>query len=305
MTIAELENRLVARDGKAMCELGRRYRYGTDGAEQNYTMAYRMYHKAEKQNEKDAFLALGQMYENGEYFSKSIDIATEYYQKAGESMLTNPELRTVQTTVLSAQSTSQTVSQPSDGSGNQSATISKIKSLLVQAETCRNQGNTSNAKNYVQQASRLIKQQGSALGDYQRQANADVNWMMAFIAFNEKDYNSFFKYVNDPSVYEFHPRIAYLLTVVHQMTNADASVYYQDKQILLDCLNNPRLLQADLADILGMLGDLCLQGVSTSGVDPIVQAHGFYTDAASEGNQYAVEQLRHFKNNFFGKLTYK
>lgn len=48
MSIEELNEYVNKKDALAMCELGQRYRYGKRGADQNYTLAYRMYHKAEK-----------------------------------------------------------------------------------------------------------------------------------------------------------------------------------------------------------------------------------------------------------------
>ena len=299
-SVEELERLAAAKDGQALCELGHRYRYGKGGVEQNYTLAYRMYHKAEKLNMKDAFIALGQMYENGEYFGKNIQIAEDYYKKA-----------------LSAQDNmddnqSGSFTHPQESATNnqiyrkQSATEVKkeIQQLLSNAENERQKGDVFSAKTYVQKASDKLTQYRNILTSDLLELEAEINWIYAYIAFNEQKYADFEKYIFRKAVLEYHPWGNYLLTVVHRMINADNKILFQDMQNMLNVLNNSRMQESELGDVLGMLGDLCMEGITNGGVDPVQQAYEFYDNAANMGNIYAKEQKNKFHRNVLGKLTY-
>lgn len=332
IAIEELEKLASTKDEQALCELGRRYRFGELGVEQNYTAAYRMYHKAEKLNVKEAFIALGQMYENGEYFAKNTQLAQEYYSKAGVSSDSTSNRQRAQSSAQaqqvmaqnsSVQSASQTSSTTSTlGSAVNDSTNSQtshkatrtamivdkknIVQKLKQADAIRSQGDTAGAKLYVQQAvDELNANRGTLSSTDITELEAHVNWMYAYIAFNEQKYADFEKYVFQKGVTEYFPWATYLTTVVHRMLNANSTILSQDAQNMLNVLNNPRLESTQLGDVLGLLGDLCLMGISTAGINPTEQAFGLYENAANLGNQYAREQLKKFTKNMFGKLVYK
>ena len=83
-TDSELEQLVQQKDINAICELGERYLYGKNGHEKQYSLAYKMFHKGEKQGDKRAYKGLGDIYHNGWYMIKNEELAKEYYQKAGE-----------------------------------------------------------------------------------------------------------------------------------------------------------------------------------------------------------------------------
>lgn len=331
LTVEELEKLAVTRDVQALCELGRRYRFGVSGVEQNYTAAYRMYHKAEKLNDKEAFIALGQMYEKGEYFAKNKQLAQEYYSKASvstgvmnaeassQSVAPKQEFVSQTSPTQSVYSTSSTTSTNSAEANNStSQTMQKSKEMsgekdkqdiaqnLKQADTMRAQGDITGAKLYVQQAVEQLNDYRGVISTADiTELEAHVNWMYAYIAFNEQKYADFERYVFQNGVAEYFPWSTYLTTVVHRMLNANVAVLSQDAQRMINVLNNPRIEPHQLADVLGLLGDLCLMGISTADINPTEQAFGFYQNAADMGNQYAGEQLKKFTKNMFGKLVYK
>ncbi len=86
MSVAELEREVGQKNVSAMVELGHRYRTGSGGVERNLTKAYQMYHKAEKRESKEAYLAIGEMYLYGEGLARNEDLARNYYMMAGVSM---------------------------------------------------------------------------------------------------------------------------------------------------------------------------------------------------------------------------
>lgn len=340
MSLEELERLAATKDGQALCELGRRYRFGESGVEKNYTASYRMYHKAEKLNMREAFIALGQMYEKGEYFARNQQLAQEYYDKAsalptemGSATFVHPteqklkpqpsnqsETQTSQPIVQQATQTSTAKSVSDFASANiedlkktqttttSSSVVTKndVTQSLKRADTIRSQGDTAGAKLYVQQAvDQLNTNRGSFSADDIVELEAHINWLYAYIAFNEQKYADFEKYVFQNGVKEYFPWSTYLVTVVHRMLNANVTVLSQDAQNMLNVLNNPKLETTQLGDVLGLLGDLCLMGISTAGVNPTEQAYGFYENAANAGNKYASEQLKKFTKNMFGKLVYK
>lgn len=316
ISLEELEQLAAKKDGQALCELGRRYQFGEGGAEQNYTLAYRMYHKAEKLNIKDAFLALGQMYENGEYFAKSVQIAEDYYKKALGSQGNNYD-QTIHGTSGNENTTieqtftrkpKQNVSEINNVSTQNSQDAVSIKEeiqrLLKQAECERKGGNTSQARLDVEDALDKLNQHRSVLLSVAKELEADINWLFAYIAFNEQKYADFERYIFRNGVLEYYPWGNYLLALVHKMMNADYQTLFQDMQNMLNILNNPRLQESELGDVLGMLGDLCLEGIISGGVEPIQQAYEFYNNAADMGNIYAEEQRNKFHPDQFGEMIY-
>ena len=88
-TDSELEQLVQQKDINAICELGERYLYGKNGHEKQYSLAYKMFHKGEKQGDKRAYKGLGDIYHNGWYMIKNEELAKEYYQKAGISVVPN------------------------------------------------------------------------------------------------------------------------------------------------------------------------------------------------------------------------
>lgn len=86
-TDSELEQLVQQKDINAICELGERYLYGKNGHEKQYSLAYKMFHKGEKQGDKRAYKGLGDIYHNGWYMIKNEELAKEYYQKAGISVV--------------------------------------------------------------------------------------------------------------------------------------------------------------------------------------------------------------------------
>lgn len=309
LTIEELERLISEKDGRAMCELGRRYRFGEFGVERNYTIAYRMYHKAEKLNMNEAFFALAQMYENGEYFARNQQLAQEYYTKAGALDNTDSNIQSMQSSKHTAISSSKLYKDVNTQTATTSAvfiTKTDIEQTLKQAENIRAKGDTINAKLYVQQAADELNLGRNTLSIMEiAELEANINWLYAYIAFNEQKYADFEKYVFQNNVMEYFPWSTYLVTVVHRILNADDAILLHDAQNMINALNNSRLNTMQLSDLLSLLGDLCLLGISNAEMNPIEQAYEFYQNAANEGNQYASEQLAKFSKNIFGKLVYK
>ena len=64
----ELERLVGQGDGEAICELGERCLQA-----KNYTRAYQLFHKGEKQGLQRAYIGLGEMYKEGKYFMREAE----------------------------------------------------------------------------------------------------------------------------------------------------------------------------------------------------------------------------------------
>jgi len=69
-------------DSIAQYKIGSFYIQGIGGVEQNYEQALQWYHKAARQENADAELALGMLYEQGYVVEKNIKLAIGYYRSA-------------------------------------------------------------------------------------------------------------------------------------------------------------------------------------------------------------------------------
>lgn len=301
----ELERMSGQKNGEAICELGRRYRFGGRECEKNLTMAYRMYHKAERMNIREAFIALGEMYENGEYFRKNEEIAREYYQKAG--------MQRENTNLLKTQQVSDMLCDVSRMGNKKVVQVSsdtcrkEIEQLLICSEENRKKTEYLNAKRYISQAYNLIQQNihsGKIQKSLAEELCSKVYWQLAFIGFNEQNYQMSLQNIEKPMVLAYHPWASYLKTAIHRIQNCSMEILWQDAQDMFKALNNNNLNNKEKGDILGLLGDLAIMGVLRNTPNPIEYAYQLYTNAANFGNFYAKNQLDKFSKNMFGNIEY-
>lgn len=301
----ELEQMSGQKNGEAICELGRRYRFGGGECEKNLTMAYRMYHKAEKMNIQEAFIALGEMYENGEYFGKNDEIAREYYHKAGIQEGNINLLKHRQVSDMSCDVS--TIGNKKVASVSSDTCRKEIEQLFVCSEENREKKDYLNAKRYIRQAYNLIQQNinnGKIQKSLAEELCSKVYWQLAFIGFNEQNYQMSLQNIDKPMVLEYYPWASYLKTAIHRIQNCSMEILWHDAQDMFKALNNNNLNNKEKGDILGLLGDLAIMGVLRNTSNSVEYAYQLYTNAANFGNLYAKSQLNRFFQNTFGNIEY-
>lgn len=79
----QLEQLVANKDYEAIRELAERCKNGSKGQAVNLTKAAKLYHKGEKAGFSWAYEAIGDMYANGICYAQNIELANEYYKKAG------------------------------------------------------------------------------------------------------------------------------------------------------------------------------------------------------------------------------
>lgn len=267
----ELERLANSKDGEAICELGERYLYGTDGYEVNLTKAYRLFHRGETMGLARAYAGLGEMYQKGLYFARNENLAREYFDKAGIPYhgSTPPEPVTI--------------------------TYADIRSKLDAAESARKGESYGGAKNLCQEVVHTVEQIRSGAVRYS--GNEDVtdflietNWILAYTAFNEQDYSKMEEHLAFDGVYGRFPWSLYLAAVAHRIVGVPSAVLEQDLQMLDRVKGNQNLSQAERGDVYAMIGDLVADGHGTgSGIKP-KQAKAYYEEAMNCGNQYGRER---------------
>jgi hypothetical protein len=82
-TNQELEQLIEQKDMDAACEMAQRCLEGSHGVEQNLNRAYQLFHRGEGQGNRRAYEGLAYMYENGILFAQNLELAKDYYTKAG------------------------------------------------------------------------------------------------------------------------------------------------------------------------------------------------------------------------------
>lgn len=82
-TNQELEQLIEQKDMDAACEMAQRCLEGSHGVEQNLNRAYQLFHRGESQGNRRAYEGLAYMYENGILFAQNLELARDYYTKAG------------------------------------------------------------------------------------------------------------------------------------------------------------------------------------------------------------------------------
>ena len=287
-TVEELETLVNQKDGEAICELGERCLYGRGGITVNPSKAYKMFHKGENMQMPRAYVGLGEMYRKGIFFAQNETMAREYYVKAGVDY-------------------PKSESPVYDEQGNrhdpvQSPQINEIsdremKRKVDQAEQQRSAMNYSEAKTQCEQVLKTIQDIRAGHLRYVGQSDLEdfeieADWILAYTAFNQKEYSRLEHYLAQNGVIAFHPWGCYLQAIGHQMMQSSSVVMEQDLQNLLMVRNNQNMTQQERGDINVMIGDLITDGYGIKQGIRVDQAREYYQEAARCGNEFAKEQLR-------------
>ena len=279
----QLEQLVNNKDGDAICELGERCLYGTKGHTQNFTRAYQLFHKGEKMGLSSAYRNLGDMYANGLYFAKNVNLANEYYSKAGVSV--KPEIKTDIDFSYKEEKT------PLSPTPSLVFPLSTLKQEIEMADAERAQGNHKGANFRCNDI--LKKLQDIELGIIQSDGTEDIDklkidtyWVMAFSAYNEKHYQEMENYLAQEGVQALHPWGAYIAAASHQSCQAPDIVMEQDLNNLIMISNNQNMTGQERGDICVMIGDLILSGY---GGNTCTQktAYSYIKQAVDCGNEYA------------------
>lgn len=296
----QLEGGLRQKDYEAIRELAYRCQMGIKGQEKNLTRAANLYHKGEKKGLSWAYQALGDMYAKGEYFAQNMQIANEYYAKAG--MQVNSGGGTSSGWETKPESTQQTTGA-TQMSGKQ-----QIRSLMDQGEGYLKRDDAGMAKNMANQALNLIREvreRTMATEDMELDTmEGHIYWILAYAAFKEKKYDDMDSYLKHPGVCALHPWGTYLSGVCHLKNDAPDSVLKKDLKRLLQVQKNPNMTEQERGDVLGIIGDLYLCGLRSKDGDTMQLAYTYYRKAENCGNAYAGEQAAKFKKTLFGTIKY-
>lgn len=286
-TVEELETLVNQKDGEAICELGERCLYGRGGITVNPSKAYKMFHKGENMQMPRAYVGLGEMYRKGIFFAQNETMAREYYVKAGvdypkSESLVYDEQENRHDPVQSPQ-----INEISDR---------EMKRKVDQAEQQRSAMNYSEAKIQCEQVLKTIQDIRAGHLRYVGQSDLEdfeieADWILAYTAFNQKEYSRLEHYLAQNGVIAFHPWGCYLQAIGHQMMQSSSVVMEQDLQNLLMVRNNQNMTQQERGDINVMIGDLITDGYGTKQGIRVDQAREYYQEAARCGNEFAKEQL--------------
>lgn len=285
----ELQQLINKKDGDAICELGERCMYGTQGHEINLTRAYQLFHKGEKMGLARAYIALGEMYRKGIQFMKNEDIAREYYRKAGASypgsQVSNDLYENVQRDNYSRSTKQAEIDSIS------------LRKKLDQAEGERQGENYYQAKNYCNEVIRMIENARSGIVSYVGKEDLDdilidAYWLMAYIAFNEQKYQEMERYLSQSGVQALHPWGVYLLCIGHRVVQASSVILEQDLQLLITVCNNQNLSQSERGDVFSMIADLMQEGYGKNYGVSRKMIKSYYKQAMECGNAYATKQYK-------------
>lgn len=297
-TDSELEQLVQQKDINAICELGERYLYGKNGHEKQYSLAYKMFHKGEKQGDKRAYKGLGDIYHNGWYMIKNEELAKEYYQKAGISVVPKDNLPQPQPQL---QPQPQPQPQPSNGGGTSNRTSAvntdtQLQGLLNTAKQQHNASDYTGASQSCMQILQEVQRLRNSSMSYQGndpidKYEIDAYWLLAFIGYNTQNHQQFQDYIVRDGVLALHPWGAYLQYVMHMMDNAAGSVLQSDFNTLLFISNNQNLTMSERGDVFAAIADLISKGHGKKEGYKPNQAVDFLQEAANCGNEFAKEQL--------------
>lgn len=295
-TAEELEILVNEKDMDAACELAKRYIHGTGGVAKNLSRAYQLYHKGEKRQHPGAFLGLAHMYEHGIYFAKNPVLAKEYYQKAG---VEPPDHQGVPEADAANAQSAQSPMPSAVREKQSSVSMTNLRPMLQQAEELRQQSRYADAKNILQNLRRNIDScrnggTSQAEKDELDRLEVDANWLSGFIGFNEQNFTEALQYFAMNGVAALHPWSTYLSSVIHQMQNAARDVLMEDLQLLKEVQNNQNLSPEEKGDVLGMIAEIHMTGISDHEGDSAGCAYHYYSEAAKYGNKNAEEMLSRF-----------
>ncbi len=287
-TVEELETLVNQKDGEAICELGERCLYGRGGITVNPSKAYKMFHKGENMQMPRAYVGLGEMYRKGIFFAQNETMAREYYAKAGVDYPKS------ESPVYYEQENRHDPVQPTPIN---EISDREMKRKVDQAEQQRSAMNYSEAKTQCEQVLKTIQDIRAGHLRYVGQSDLEdfeieADWILAYTAFNQKEYSRLEHYLAQNGVIAFHPWGCYLQAIGHQMMQSSSVVMEQDLQNLLMVRNNQNMTRQDRGDINVMIGDLITDGYGTKQGIRVDQAREYYQEAARCGNEFAKEQLR-------------
>lgn len=293
-TNEELEQLAGQKDGEAICELGERCMYGTNGCAKNLTRAYQLFHKGEKLGLKRAYLGLAKMYEKGIYFAKNDDLANEYHQKAEGKMKQEQEPEKKEMT---------------NGTNPPVINTAEIRTKIENAKAARRQENFAWARAECNEALKMLDRikagTVSCCGSEDPDVlEIDAYWLLAYIAFNEQQLPEMEKYLSKEGVQALHPWGAYIAAVAHRNFQQPDSVLEQDLQTLLMVSENQNLSMDEKGDVAMMIAELILCGYGKSTGCTVRTAYDYYERAANCGNQYAKEQLPKFRTSPVGEMIF-
>ena len=296
----ELERLVNNKDGGAICELGERCMYGTNGHEVNLTRAYQLFHKGEKMGLSRAYVGLGEMYRNGIRFAKNENVAREYYNKAGVPYPTSGTIVQQQKTMSPQSKPQQTPLRSMELQPNPidaGITYASIKSKLDSAEKARISDDYSRTRILCDEVIHTVNNILSGAMNYS--GNEDIedllieaNWILAYTAFNEQKYSEMDSYLAFNGVQGLHPWGVYLATVGHRNMQSPPVVIEQDLQMLTMVSRNRNLSQDERGDICAMIGDLISDGYGGNSGVTVDTAKSYYEEAMHCGNEYAKERYK-------------
>lgn len=296
-TAEELEALVYGKDMDATCELAQRCLHGTRGIIKNPTRAYLLYHKGEKRQHPGAYLGLAYMYENGIYFAKSQFLANEYYKKAGVASSSNNNVDS-EVDIVREQIT-QNLVQSMTREEASAVFINQLRQTIQQAEVLRQQSRYLDAKNVLQTIRNDIlschnEEISQSVKDEIDRLEIDCNWLSGFVNFNEQNFTEALQYFAMNGVAALYPWSVYLSSIIHQMQKVSSNVLVEDLKCLKEIQNNQNLSPQEKGDVLGMIAEIHMTGISDLEGDSRNCAYHYYSEAVKYGNQYAEEMLENF-----------
>ncbi len=282
----ELEKMVANKDGEAICELGERFFYGKNGSPQNLTRAYQLFHKGEKRGLARAYVGLGEMYRQGLLMVKNENLAREYYQKANVPYPNG--------TPMGAAPVYQEPEVPVN-TNTKVITDRDLAIRLDEAEKTREKENYDYVKQICQEVFRDIA--GAKNGIFTYQGNADIrdfeiqaNWIMAYRAYNQQNYQEMETYLLQENVTGLYPWGRYLMAISHKIMHQPDIVIEQDLQSLIMVCQNKNLSQSERGDVNVMIADLIMEGYGKANGANEEMAKKHYLEAINCGSEYAKEQ---------------
>ena len=311
----ELEKMVANKDGEAICELGERFLYGKNGSPQNLTRAYQLFHKGEKRGLARAYVGLGEMYRQGLLMVKNENLAREYYQKAnvpypnGTPMGAAPVYQEQEDDMPPIQEEDPVYprKQPAErpqytavpevpvNTNTKVITDRDLAIRLDEAEKSREKGNFDYVKQICQEVFRDIA--GVKNGIFTYQGNAEIsdfeiqaNWIMAFRAYNQENYQEMETYLLQENVTGLYPWGWYLKATSDKIMHQPDIVIEQDLQSLIMVCQNKNLSQSERGDVNVMIADLIMEGYGKANGANEEMAKKHYLEAINCENDYAKEQ---------------
>ena len=250
----ELEKMVANKDGEAICELGERFLYGKNGSPQNLTRAYQLFHKGEKRGLARAYVGLGEMYRQGLLMVKNENLAREYYQKANVPYPNG--------TPMGAAPVYQEQEDDMPPIQEEDPVYKSVKNGI-------------------------FTYQGNAdISDFEIQAN----WIMAFRAYNQENYQEMETYLLQENVTGLYPWGWYLKATSDKIMHQPDIVIEQDLQSLIMVCQNKNISQSERGDVNVMIADLIMEGYGKANGANEEMAKKHYLEAINCENDYAKEQ---------------